>query len=88
MEGALGAGGGMMHIVYLGKPGVGCTGGDVGGFPPISELLELLHLSEKFQALRWMTTVDPLQEEGGSSTKPTKSRGDFLREIVALMMLL
>ena len=61
-EGTYGAGGGAVHVMYLGRP---CSDDGDSSFPRIHELLDLLHLSPPYQPsnMQWMTTVDPLHQQ-------------------------
>lgn len=59
-QGKYGAGGGGIHILYLGLP----TPAAPTNFPDIDALLKMLHLSDTYQpqSMQWMTTTDPIHQ--------------------------
>ena len=69
-KGCYGAGGGSMHVMYLGCPAPP-EGGNADnfkdrptGFPPLLTLLDMLHLNDAFSppSTKWMATLDPLHQ--------------------------
>jgi hypothetical protein len=60
-EGFYGAGGGGVHILYLGVT-FDLLDATCDSFPGIDTLLKMLHLSDMYkpEAMQWMTTSDPI----------------------------
>jgi len=64
-QGHYGAGGGGMHVLYLGRPDGYRTPGATEGFPPLAELVAMLRLAEGMAppSTAWMSTLDPLHQQ-------------------------
>ncbi|MCG8384906.1 MAG: hypothetical protein MJA30_05150 [Cytophagales bacterium] len=60
-EGEYGAGGGGIHVFYLGRD----REGSLATWPTIDELLRMLRLETVFKppSMRWFTTLDPLHQD-------------------------